>query len=503
MKWCSGVILKLFYFAYRHWFWQNQGRMVVFFGISVAMVGCRVGPDYSVPDTCMPGVFVEEREGGCVMDEDLVHWWESTFRDEYLNGLMEETLRCNFDLWIAMEKVCQARENYWVQYTSLLPEFIGDFQATRYRTSQSFVSNNLVGKISPVQSFFQTGLDAIWEIDLFGKNQRAATSAYCAWEATVEEARGVKITVLSEVANRYVMICYFQKKVELAKRLIEFDEGLWAMSRERFEAGLVGEEEVLGALSVLEGDRGALMVYESGLKANIYGLAVLVGRYPETFLCDFVVNRDIPRANGKIPKTLPSELLRRRPDIASAERTLAAQTEQIGVAVAALFPTISLVGSSSSFAANPLQGANFGFSSDALKKLITAPSRVWGIGALVTLPVFDFGKRCANIEIQKLLTDQAYLTYQKTVIVALQEVEIALSTYFKEEQRQWHLMKQFGADERNLNLVMDQFQAGLVGYTEVLSAKEKWLMSANLLADSEQALGVDLIGVYKALGGDW
>ncbi len=492
----TGIKMK----SANNWFWN---WVVVFSVISVVMVGCRVGPDYSVPDTCMPGVFVEERKEGRVVDEDLVHWWECTFGDEYLNGLMEETLSCNFDLRIAIEKVCQARENYWVQYTSLLPEFDGDFQATRYRTSQSFASNVLSRQISPVQSFFQVGLDAIWEIDLFGKNQRAAASAYYAWEATVEEARGVKITVLSEVANKYVMICYFQKKVELARKLIEFDEGLWAMSRERFKAGLVGEEAVMGALSTLEADRGALMVYESGLKANIYGLAVLVGRYPETLLCDFGVVREIPRANGKIPRTLPSELLRRRPDIASAERTLAAQTEQIGVAVAALFPTISLVGSSSSFAANPLQGANFGYSSDALKKLITAPSRIWGIGALVTFPVFDFGKRCANIEIQKLLTNQAYLTYEKTVIVALQEVEIALSTYFNEEQRQWHLVKKFGADERNLNLVMDQFQAGLVDYTQVLDAKEKWLVSANLLADSEQALGTDLIGIYKALGGDW
>lgn len=485
----------------KSWLW-------IFLGLPMMIAGCKVGPDYCVPNTCMPNAFVEDRQRdrNYVLDEDLVHWWVCTFKDEHLNALMEQTLTCNFDLRIALEKVCQARSNYWVQYTSLLPEFDSDFQATRFRTSQSFGSNPanfITNKISPVQNFFQVGIDAIWEIDIFGKNQRAATSAYNAWEATAEDARGVKITVLSEVANTYVMIRYFQRKIELAKHLVEFDEGLWAMSKERFQAGLTNETEVVSALSTLETDKAALTVYESALRANIYSLAVLLGRYPETLLCEFAQSGPIPKACGKIPATLPSELLRRRPDIASAERTLAAQTEQIGVAVAALFPTISLVGSSSSFASNPLQGANFGFSSDALRKLITAPSRVWGIGALVTLPVFDFGKRCANIDIQKLLTSQAYLTYEKTVITALQEVEIALSNYFNEEWRQSYFVKQLAANERNLNLIMDQFQAGLTDYTQVLTAKEKWLVAANSLADSEQALGTDLIAIYKALGGDW
>lgn len=488
---------------------MSGGRLLFIILVMLLMVvGCRVGPDYCVPDTCMPGAFVEDKPcESAVMDEDLVHWWECTFRDEFLNGLMERALSCNFDLRIAIDKVCQARESYWVQFTSLFPEIDSDFQATRFRTSESFEANRVAARrgtgIASTQNFFQIGLDAIWEIDLFGKNQRAARSAFFAWEATAEDARGVKITVLSEVANTYVMICYFQRKVELAMRLVEFDEGLLAMARERFQAGLANEEEVMVALSTAETDRAALSVYETGLKSSIYSLAVLLGVYPETLLCDFQICRCIPRACGKIPATLPSELLRRRPDIASAERTLAAQTEQIGVAVAALFPTISLVGSSSSFAANPLQGANFGFSSDMLRKLISGPSRIWGIGALVTLPVFDFGKRCANIEVQKLLTDQAYLTYEKTVITALQEVETALTTYFNEERRYVHFMNQSCADERNLSLVADQFQAGLVDYTQVLNAKEKWLVSANLLADSEQALGTDLITIYKVLGGDW
>lgn len=483
--------------------------LILFLSLSLMTLGCKVGPNYSPPNTPMPADFIEEQSLSTapIADEDFVHWWEATFHDPFLDQLLEETLQHNFDLRIAMERVFQARANYWVQFTSILPEFDSDFQATRFRTSQSFASLANAGTssaaISPFQDFFQMGFDAIWEIDLFGKLRRAAQSAYYTWEATVEDARGVKITVLSEAANLYVAICYFQTKVDLASQLVEFDEGLADMSKERFQSGLANEEELVEALSTLEADLATLNALQTALKQNIYSLAVLLGRPPETLVEDFTINRPIPIASGKIPTSLPSDLLRRRPDIASAERSLAAQTEEIGVAVADLFPSVSLIGSSSSFAANPLQGANIGFSSDRFSKLLTPPSLIWGIGTLVTWPVFDFGKRRSAVDVQKFLTNQNYLAYERTVITALQEVEVSLVTYSNEEERLDHFTKQSELDKRNLELISDQFQAGLASYTDVIQAKEKWLVSANSLTDSQRALSSDLIVIYKALGGDW
>ena len=148
----------------------------------------------------------------------------------------------------------------------------------------------------------------------------------------------------------------------------------------------------------------------------------------------FQVERPLPVANGKVPISIPSMLLRRRPDIRSAERQLASATEQIGVAVADLFPSISLTGSSSSYAANPLQGANVGYASDTFSKLFRPASLIWGIGALTTLPVLDFGKRNAAVEVQVALRNQAYYSYQKVVIEALQETEQTLAAYFSEEK---------------------------------------------------------------------
>jgi len=469
------------------------------------LIGCKVGPNYCPPTALVPVEFAEDRpeRTSWVTDEDLCHWWTDTFNDPFLDQLLEETILNNFDLLIALEKVFQARENYWVQFTGILPQFESDFQATRFRTSRSFTSASLTPTISPYQSFFQTGLDAIWEIDLWGKLRRTAQSAYYSWQATAEDERGVKITVLSEVANLYVAICYYQTKIGLAKELVDFDAEIVAISKSRFQAGLSNEAELLTFQSEFEGDTASLYVLEAALKQSIYSLAVLLGRPPETLLNEFSVLRPIPLPSGKIPTTLPADLLRRRPDIASAERSLAAQTELIGVAVADLFPSLSLIGSSSSFAANPLQGANVGYSSDMLNKLFKPQSLIWGIGGLVTLPIFDFGKRNATVNIQGFLSNQAYLTYEKTVITALQEVEIALANYFNEDQRLLHLTNEAGYDERNLKVVFDQFQAGLADYIQLLQAKQKWLVSSNAMTDSQQAIDNDLIAIYKALGGDW
>lgn len=467
--------------------------------------GCMVGPDYHPPLTPMPEEYSEDREDETyvVSDEDLVQWW-TVFCDPFLNELLEESIAGNFDYRIALEQVLQARAQYWVQFTQVLPEFDGSFTATRFKTSQAFASqSSSTTTISPYQNFFQCGFDAVWQIDLFGGLRRAARAAYDSWEAAGETAQAVKITVLSEVANTYAVITSFQEKVSIAKQVVDVDQELLLLASQRAVAGLANDQEVETAKASLELDQAALKAFEITLRQTIYSLAVLLGREPETLLEDFQEIRPIPQAEGKIPAGLPSDLLRRRPDIRSAERQLAAATEQIGVAVANLFPQVSLTGSSTSFASNPLQGANIGWSSDRIKKLFTPLSEIWGYGAFVSFPVFDFGKRDAAIDVQIALREQAYLNYQKTVITALQEVEQALTAYFNEEERLRHLAASVDASRKSLDLSTDLYQSGLANFTQVMQAKQIWLAALNTWTDSRQALTTDLIAIYKALGGDW
>lgn len=484
--------------------------------LGVLTTSCRVGPDYERPPTPMPLTYSEDRSDKTenIPDEEFYEWW-TLFGDPVLNRLLEEALERSYDYRIALEQVYQARAQYWVQFTQILPEIDGDAQGSRFRTSQSFGKDTDVSTggaapapmptatLSPFQNFFQCGFDCVWEIDLFGKLNRTAQAAYDTWEATDETARGVKITVLSEVANTYTLIRALQKKVDIARQVVQLDQYLLDMVQDQFQGGLANEQTVEAALATLEGDRANLQVQESALRQAIYSLGILVGRHPETLLSDFEEELPIPHAEGRIPAGLPSDLLRRRPDIRSAERQLAAATEQIGVAVAALFPQLSLTGSSSSFAANPLQGANIGLSSDELNRLFKPKSLIWGIGGIISFPVFDFGKRSAAVDVQVALQHQAYLNYQKTVVTALQEVEQALTAYFHEEVRLKTLQREVRASKKSLDLTIDLFHSGLANYTQLLQVEQVWLAAVNTQTDSEQALTSDLIALYKALGGCW
>jgi NodT family efflux transporter outer membrane factor (OMF) lipoprotein len=475
----------------------------------------------------MPFVYTEDRMDRTfpINDEELFRWWK-IFNDPFLDQLLEEALSNNFDYRIALERIYQARAQYWIQFTQILPELDGDAQATHYRVSETFAtasstatsttstianvasapipaSTNLTTALPPIRDFFQIGFDAIWEIDLFGKLRRSADAAYDIWEATADDAMAIKILVLSEVASTYVAICSFQQKRAIAADVIELDKNLLEISKARFQAGLSSEQEWQGFNASLQADMANFFLIDKTLKLNIYSLAILIGREPETIIAQFDESRPIPYFGGRIPSGIPGELLRRRPDIRSAERNLAAATEQIGVAVAALFPDVSLTGSSSSFAANPLQGANIGFSSDRANKLFNPHSLIWGIGGLVTFPVFDFGKRWAGVEVQSSLSQQAYLNYQKTVIGALQEVEQALASYFNEEEREHHLNQSAKSYKRTFDLLTDAYHSGLADFLQELQVKEQWLVSINTLTDSQQNLATDLIAVYKSMGGDW
>lgn len=487
--------------------------------VSLFLSGCMVGPNYTPPVEKIPANFIEDeaRDTECVSDEDLSIWW-ARFDDGLLNHLISESLEHNFDYNIALEKVIQARAEFWVDVTKALPEIDVDAQVTRSRTSQTLnstaalsganattptISSAPRSKFPKIQNFYQAGFDAIWQIDLFGGLRRAARAAYDLWEASIWDARGVRVTMISDIATIYTTIRALQQSYELGTWKVEIDTDLLSLANSRFEAGLADYKEVEQARALLDTDSAATFTIETNLKQAIYSLGILVGRPPETLLCQFQEKGPIPKAIGKVPSSLPSDLLRRRPDIRSSERHIASATEQIGVAIADLFPKFSLVGSSTSFAANPLQGANFGYSSNRFDQWFDSASRIWGIGVLSSMPVFDFGRRIGVIREQYSLQHQALFAYEKTVISALQEVEQDLVAYFNEESRTLNLKDQSEANKRIYEFTADLYQAGLASYSQLLQARDVWIDSYASLISSEQALSNNLIALYKALGGGW
>ncbi len=481
------------------------------------MAGCMVGPNYRPPVQVMPSNFNEDecKDTECIRDEDLAIWWER-FDDAFLNCLIAEGLEKNFDYNIALEKVIQARAAFWVEVTNALPEIDVEAEVARSKTSQTLTSTSALAaasaavpgattrtRISPIQNFFQAGIDAIWQIDIFGGLRRSARASYDLWEASIWDARGVRITMISDIASIYSTIRALQQSLDLAKLKVEIDQENYHLASVRFEAGIANEQQLQQEKALLDTDLAAQYSLETSLKQAIYSLGILVGREPETILCQFQEKGEIPKAIGKVPSSLPADLLRRRPDIRSAERHIAAATEQIGVAIADLFPKFSLVGSSASFAANPLQGANYGYSSNSFKKWFDSASKIWGLGILTQMPVFDFGKRIAVIKEQYSIEHQAFFIYEKAVINALQEVEQDFTAYFNEEKRVKSLQDQVDSSYRVYELTDDLYQAGLASYSQFLQAKESWIDAYSTLITSQKTLSNNLIALYKALGGGW
>ncbi len=479
-------------------------------GIFILLAGCMVGPKYHAPQTSMPDQFVEAKEGTiAVSDNDLCQWWKQ-FKDPLLDTLIAEAVKTNFDFQIALEKIVQARAQLRVEGSYLWPEFDVNAVATRTRNSQNFFTQNnttIPGAPGPnsllptYQNLFTVGFDAIWELDFWGKFRHAKKAAFYEWEAAKEDAQDVMISIISEVARDYIAIRALQQKVAILEKKVLADEEQVLLTKDLFQSGLDSEIQMDNLIAALESDMAEIPLLETSLKQTIYALAVLLGRQPESLASEFNSSKPIPSGFDKVPLGLPSDLLRRRPDIKRAERELAAATEQIGVAVADLFPHISLTGNT--FSGGSLLGGFYGYQSGKLNKLLKAPSRAWSIGPYVRWDLIDWGRTTGNIAIENSLQRQALLTYEKIVTISLKDVEGALVAYFEEQKRKMYLEDQVTANRRALILTEDLFQAGLASDLQVLAARKTLLDAENILIDSEQSLTSDLVALYKALGGNW
>jgi len=473
------------------------------------LTGCMVGPKYHKPETAMPESFEETSEAEIANDQDLCRWWEQ-FEDPLLNELIAEAVKSNYDWRIALEQIFEVRAQYRIQKSYLWPEVDLNASATRARFSDnlfssssntnstasgsspaSIVSGNNFPVAGTIQDFFQVGFDAVWELDFFGKYRRNKQQAFDLWEKSKETAQNVLIIIVSEVARDYVSIRALQKQIDLLNEKIEMDKRELELAEVLFNAGLDNQIQVENLLSSLQGDLSRIPVLETTLKQTIFGLAVLLGRQSEGFAEEFAVRSPIPSGAGKVPVSLPSDLLRRRPDIRMAERQLAAATEKIGAAIADYFPHVFLTGNT------------YGFESARASKWLIAASRYWNVGPSLNWDLINFGRTRAQVDVSKSLQRQALLTYEQTVVSSLKDVEGALVAYFEEQKRMISFDTQVEASRRVFDLTNDLFTSGLADESQVLSAKKALLDAQTSYVQSQQALTGDLIALYKALGGEW
>ena len=461
--------------------------------------GCSVGPNYKRPEVKVASEWAEAKQSGVDgRPAELTRWW-TAFNDPLLNSLVERAVRSNLDLRQAEARIREARALRAVTASGEWPTLDVSSSYSRSQASENaFSSQSRTGgggalpftASTEPQNLFRTGFDASWEIDVFGGVRRSVEAADATLQATVEDRRSALVTLLGDVARNYIDLRGFQHRIEVAQANLKAQQETLELTRVRFQAGLASDLDVAQAEGQLNTTAAQIPTLESLLKQSAHRLDVLLGSQPGALADELSPTAPIPALPPEVLVGLPSELLRRRPDIRSAERQLAAATAQVGAATADLFPKFSLTGTA-------------GLQSISAGDWFTGRSRFWSIGPTVRWPIFDAGRIRANIEVRNAQQEQALIQYEKTILTAFEDVENSLVSYSREQARYRSLSQAVAANRRAVEMSNELYTRGLIDFLNVLENQRALYASENDLAQSEAAMASNLVSLYKALGGGW
>lgn len=458
-----------------------------------ALTACTVGPNYRRPELPTPPAYLQASTASVSAgDATLERWWVR-FQDPVLQGLIEQALAGNTDLQTAASRVHEARLQEIIAYSGEYPSVsaMANVAAVRTNASGSSASASRSGFSLPsALNLFAVGFDASWEIDLFGGTRRALEAARANTEAAIWARRDGEVSLSAEVANDYLTLRGLQRRIVLEQQEIQHQRDLFTLIRQRRETGFVTQLNVNQQTGAVQSAMAQIPVLQAQAQGEIDALGVLLGQEPEALENRLATAATLPPVPPALPPGLPSELLRRRPDIREAERRLAASNAQIGEQIASLYPKVNLI----AFPA---------FASTSIDELFSSKSLLGAAVGMLTEPLFDAGKRRASVDIAREETAQAVQSYRKAVLSALRDVEDALSRYRAEQESHAALEQSVAATRNSLGIAEDQYKTGFVTFVDVLQAQSALLNLQDQLTQSDARLLTDLVALYKALGGGW
>lgn len=437
---------------------------------------CMMGPNFQKPEMDIPTNYLGD---AAQADTINLKWWE-IFEDEVLDTMILMALEHNLDVKMAATRIEQARAYWGMTKADLLPSI--DISAGAAR-------GNFGGGIkmtSPANQFYVTP-SLSWELDFWGKYRRLSESAQADLLASEWGMRSLQMSLISDVTSLYFQLLDYQKRLDIAEKTVELRFNSLKIIRMRFEEGIVPEIDVNQAEGQWAYAVAAVPTYERAVAQTQYTLSVLLGQNPRLLLHPNTLdNQEIPEV---IPAGLPSDLMQRRPDIAQAEMQLKSQNAQIGAAVAARFPSISLTGL-------------LGVASSDLSSLTTGGA-AWSISGSILGPIFNFGKNKRRVEVERKKAEEMMYSYEYTVLNAFKEVEdalISISTYKIElDARQTH----YTAAENAAKLSVLRYDKGVTSFLEVLENERSAFEAELVLTETYQELLNSYVSLYKALGGGW
>lgn len=474
------------------------GRVVGALTLALAAAACAHAPAYSPPSQPTPSAYAEPATSGDA--GDLSAWWRG-FNDPVLDRLVDRALAGNLDLQAAASRIREARAGETVAGARGLPQAQANASASRNHISANAIptppgtgggggGGGLFG--IPGSSFdqFKLGFDASWELDLFGAARHGVEAAGARTQAQEWNARDLRVSLSAEVARAYLQLRSLQAREAIARAELERQTKAEGIVRSRVQSGFVTHLDLDQQAVLTRQAAAAIAPLQGQEREQIHALGVLLGQPPEALIAELAPPAAPPAQPASPPPGLPSELLRRRPDIRMAERQAAAATADIGVATADLYPRISLTASPA-------------LVSTSLSNLVDWSSRNYSFGAGLVWPLFEGGRLKAQLAQANERQVQAVVAYRKAVLDALKEVEDALARLDADKARRAELEAAAAQARAARAIALDQYQGGIATYAGVLTAEQALDTVDDQLAQARAAEAQDLVALYKALGGGW
>lgn len=469
-------------------------RAVILSPLTMAFLSaCVTGPDYIAPPPTLESEFSEMALEGAdridIASPADIAWWQR-FNDPVLTSLVENAVHANTDIRLAIYRVEEARANRAIARASQWPGLSGSSSAARQQGSETAGGFGPPPRSPSIQNLFGLNLNLNWELDIFGRLSRLEAAADARLEASEEDRRAVMVTVFAEIGIAYAELRGLQAQYEVADRNIELTSRSVELTRILVEQDLAPEFDIVRAradITELVARRFQLL---AGQRAAAARIAFLTGQQPSAVTQELLENSAQMIPSARIPVGLPSELLRRRPDIRAAERRLAAASEQIGVEMTDLLPSFSLTGVAGLSAAN-------------IEDLFDAASQTWSVGGAARWPLFNGGAQRAEIDIARSRFGAAGAEYDAAVLNALAELETTLAIYVFTARELDGLVEARADRERAYDLALLRYQSDTDALFTALDAGLR-LTSLNAeIASRQQDLLIAEINVYRVLGGGW
>jgi NodT family efflux transporter outer membrane factor (OMF) lipoprotein len=460
--------------------------------------GCTVGPDFVRPDATSEEAWIDSDVPQIKSDpSDLTDWW-NVFNDPALDSLIETSYRQNLPLQIAGLRIMEARAQLGVATGNQYPQL----QQLSGSATAVEISDNAPNSLAADKFYYdhQLGFDAAWELDFWGRFRRGVESARANYMASIAGYENALVTLTADVARAYILIRTFEDRIRIADENVKIQKRSLEITEARFEGGLVTELDVQQARALLNDTKASISRLETGLRQARHGLSILLGITPGELKNVLVEPGTVPDAPQEVVVGIPAEMLRRRPDIRVAEMQAATQSARIGVAKADLYPQFSLVGSiglqSSEQGGITSNNANF-------SNLFDSASLTYFAGPSIQWPILNYGRIKNRVRVEDARFQQLIVNYQNTVLNAYREVEDAMVGFLRSQEQANYLTNSVDASKRSVELSLIQYREGVADYQRVLDTQRFLTQEQDLLTSVSGEIALNLIAMYKALGGGW